>query len=285
MRKVTVLLLVLALLVSLVPAAVFAQDQPQEQLIWRQVGLGYFDVWKHTNGEWQDSDGDGIKDGPKGDPTAPDPSYWQDKKARAVYTLPSDLLKRYKVTRIEVRGDFGQEEYDAYAALQGHGYPNPWWKPGDPEKERYYGWQRYQNRHYKRKPENFSVRETGEDLLKGTVSVQWQLNLAPMDNAINRKENRFPGDESNPNLANAVEGWRWWLPVYVEWYGVPKGVPPDFYARIAPKQVQADPGQKLAFTVTFGLKRGSPGPSRAKLTAYHVVNGHEYPVALEPEGG
>ncbi|SHE98005.1 hypothetical protein SAMN02745218_01202 [Desulfofundulus australicus DSM 11792] len=285
MRKVTALLLVLALLVSLVPAAGFAQDQPQEQLIWRQVGLAYFDVWKHTSGEWQDSDGDGVKDGPKGDPNASDPSYWQNKKARATYTLPSSLLEKYKVTRIEVRGEFGQEEYDAYVALQGHGYPNPWWRLGMDESAKYYTWARYRDRHYDVKPENFSVRKTDEDLSKGTAVAQWQLNLAPKKYAINRKENRFPGDESNPNLANAVEGWRWWLPVYIEWYGIPKEVPPDFYAKITPKQVQADPGQKLTFTATFGLKQGFSKPSRARLSAYHVVNGREYPVTLEPESG
>lgn len=63
-----------------------------------------------------------------------------------------------------------------------------------------------------------------------------------------------------------------------------KVIAPDFYARIDPHQVQAEPGQGLTFKATFGLKPTFPQAARALVRAFHVVNGVEYPVQIVLNG-
>ena len=63
-----------------------------------------------------------------------------------------------------------------------------------------------------------------------------------------------------------------------------KVIAPDFYAKIDPHSVQAEPGQGLTFTATFGLKPTFPQAARALVRAFHMT-GAEYPVTLEPLDG
>ncbi|WP_031518171.1 hypothetical protein [Desulfofalx alkaliphila] len=100
MRKLTAILLTFALLLGLVPAA-FANTG--EQIIHRQVGAGYFDIWLHSDGvTWQDTNNDGV----------PDVKGQKGKKHTQVYTLPDDK-KHYEITRVEATHIFDQSHYDA----------------------------------------------------------------------------------------------------------------------------------------------------------------------------
>ncbi|WP_211230101.1 hypothetical protein [Desulfovirgula thermocuniculi] len=65
---------------------------------------------------------------------------------------------------------------------------------------------------------------------------------------------------------------------------VVKPLPPDFYIKIDPHQVKAQPGQELTFAVTAGLKPTFPQPWKALVRAFHVVNGVEYPASLTLNG-
>lgn len=63
MRKIAALILILGLLFSV---AVLAEDTPQEVHIYGYdtVIVGMFEIWKHSDGTWQDTDYDGKRDKP-----------------------------------------------------------------------------------------------------------------------------------------------------------------------------------------------------------------------------
>lgn len=63
MRKIAALILILGLLFS---AAVSAENTPQEVHIdgYDTVIVGMFEIWKHSDGTWQDTDYDGKRDKP-----------------------------------------------------------------------------------------------------------------------------------------------------------------------------------------------------------------------------
>ncbi|MBE0467391.1 MAG: hypothetical protein IBX71_09250, partial [Candidatus Desulforudis sp.] len=82
-------------------------------------------------------------------------------------------------------------------------------------------------------------------------------------------------------FAYAVEGWRWYLPVMITWYGIPEAVP-DFWVELIPDRFETEPGQTIEGIARFGLNGDHHQPEKALLRLDHVVNGTYYPAVLEP---
>lgn len=257
MREVVKLIfLVVALLLAVPTGAAFGS---QEQEIYRIVGAGYYDIWRHSDGTWQASG----KPGDKGRMTEHD------------YALPADKLKGFKLTRIEVTSTFGETEH---AKARGRGLLSG------------VAWDDYEQDFLKHSPLAVCADKASEDLEAGGVSVKWTLDLHPVRpreqqrEALDLKANAHVLEDrykSSVGFAQAVEGWRWYLPVMIIWYGIPEAVP-DFWVKLIPDRFETELGQIIEGIARFGLNEDHHQPEEAWLRLDHVVNGTYYPAVLEP---
>ena len=78
MRK--IILAITGMLILLFPTLALGTE---EKIIDQTVTVPFFDIWKHTNGTWQDTDGDGN----------PDVKGQKDKVTKLSYTLDNSLLQ------------------------------------------------------------------------------------------------------------------------------------------------------------------------------------------------
>jgi hypothetical protein len=160
---------------------------PGEELIGRKVDAGYFDIWRHADGKtWQDTDGDGVRDMPG-----------QEKITDLYIVIPEEYRRDYRDIRYEVVTSFGREEYEAAG-----GYID--WSEGG----RIYGFGEYYDKIIKYTPDQYY-------LVSGN-KVHLKLN-GPEGVALKIKKS-WQG--------KLVEGWRYYLPFIVYFYGVPKNPPP-----------------------------------------------------------
>ncbi len=227
-----------------------------EQVVSQQVIVPSFDIWQHSNGTWQDTDGCGQ----------PDYYGWKGKTYSKAFTLPeSEWQGKYKLTRAEVTYPFAQEQFNNSGRLE--------------------DWKKFKRNYLTKTPANYSVAKAGENLDEGKVTAQWTFDLAPewLDLKDPTVREQLGMDEKS--FSNMAQGWRWYLPVLVTWYGVPEKVsqPPDFSVTFDRHVIDnADPGDEVELTATYKLNESYDKPETAKLAAIHAVGGGEYSLALEP---
>ncbi|MEW5954868.1 MAG: hypothetical protein AB1815_14340 [Bacillota bacterium] len=251
MRKLTIL--ILAVLLAVPTGAAFAS---QEQVIYRQVGAGYFDIWLYSDGvTWQDTNKDGT----------PDAKGQTGIKHRHEYTIPESSRQGYTLTRVEMTHIFGQAEYNDPGIYS----PKAWGRT----------WNEFSAHELRHLSNNFSVVAANQDLSQGKVTAEWTLDLAPQRSAYDlKKHHTGQGDQ----FANAVEGWRWYLPVMITWYGIGADIP-DFATKLeVDKFADVKPGQRVTSNVTYTLSPDHPQPETAKLRLNHQVGVGEHPVTLVP---
>ncbi|WP_031518169.1 hypothetical protein [Desulfofalx alkaliphila] len=85
--------------------------------------------------------------------------------------------------------------------------------------------------------------------------------------------------DQGEGFSNAVEGWRWYLPVMVTWYGIVAELP-DFSTTIPEHVFDVAPNTKITSKVRFSLNADHPQPETARLSLVHKVGNNEYPVTL-----
>lgn len=123
------------------------------------------------------------------------------------------------------------------------------------------GWQEFTRVVLKYLPDSYS--KTGNN--------QVTFQLSPKDEAKILKEDW---------QSELVEGWRWYLPVTILWYGTPKDTLPDFQAvDLQPGIDKTEPGKAYTGNVAYKLKDGARAPTEAMLHLTH--NG--YPLST-PNG-
>lgn len=240
MRK--IILAITGMLILLFPTLALGTE---EKIIDQTVTVPFFDIWKHTNGTWQDTDGDGN----------PDVKGQKDKVTKLSYTLDNSLLQKYTVTKVEVTPDIDVNTYN----LAGK------WNSKD--------WEGFKPDYYNYRAIPLKTSIFSKDLTKGTATVQFLFDLAPDKNAIDRKSVRFEGD-NNQAIDAAAEGWRWYLPAIITWYGIPKeqSAPdlPDAYVKeIKTTARETEPGKVYTATVTYGLKGPYEGKMPCKIGLTH----------------
>jgi len=241
LRKISSML-VIALLLAAVPAgAALALPQGEEQVVKQEVIMGYFDVWKGN--EWQDTNNDG----------SPDKPGQTGKVTKPFSYSAADKLGEYQLTRVEVKYPFSPEEYVAAGGRQYGPDGQPWIDPytGQPVMS----WQSIEFWYLTHLSQNLSVQIAGQDLATGTASVQWILDLAPLTKALNIKdeENRKYIGYQPKNFGSFTEGWRWYLPGIITWYGIPKAKVNLIASSLDPgvNDDEAEPNQAYTGTVTL----------------------------------
>lgn len=254
--RLTKLILVLAALLLLLPGSALAE--PQEQLILRQIDVGSFDVWQHTDGTWQDTDNCGKRD-----------YYgWKGKKVSWDSTFPrTQYTSQYTLTRVEV------VKMDSSFTMTDEEFAST----GRPE-----SWNDFRKKYLRYLPDNYKVGKTGEDLAAGMVTVQRTFDLTPELLDLKDPYIRAELGMTDRDFSDFAQGWRWYLPVLISWYGIAQQ-PPDFSTQLEVEQFKdVKPGQVITSTVTYSLNKDHPQPEMAWLRLHHVIGENEYPITLEP---
>lgn len=235
MRRLLIVLLALLLAVPFVGAA-FASDG-QEQLVHEQIGTGYYAIWKVDGVAW-DNGVPGL-----------------DTTATLEYTIPVDKLNNYTLTRVEVSTGYSFD-------------PDVFEKAG--------GWRGYSYEDYKdtflsHTPDNLSVTVADEDLNAGKAMVKWSATLSPVFSMGERQamdikdpENRDLLHFIEASFPDTQEGWLWFLPVHIAWYGIPDYVP-DFSVRFDDTHIVETPGTQATIGVTYKLNSEHDKVETAKL--------------------
>jgi len=255
-RLLTCLLLALAAVLLLSLAVQAAGEKGQEQIVYQEVIASYFDVWKGD--DWQDTDSDGKPDKPG-----------ERKEVSFTYTAPGELLKSYTLTRVEIMEPVDKKLYEEAG---GRKYL-PDGTPGKMEWPVFDGWYNF----FAADIKGASAELT--DAAEGKAEVTWDIVLEELakKEAVNLKNSAvrdFLGLDSGNLWTTMNEGWRWYMPGVLRWYGVPKTAPDLYVADIDPGTEETHPGETYNASVTFGLKDTIDTPAEAKLELTH--NG--YPV-------
>ncbi|SFR14972.1 hypothetical protein [Desulfoscipio geothermicus] len=186
------LIKLLALLVALLLLPGMAMAASGEQVVKQQVIVPSFDIWQHTNGTWQDTDNCGQ----------PDYYGWKDKTYSKTFTLPEAVWKgKYELTRVEVAYPFIEEQFNASGRQE--------------------NWEIFYKDFLRYIPANYSVTKTGENLAEGKVTTQWTFDLEPELLDLKDPTVRESLGMDEKDFSNMAQGWRWYLPVLITWYGVP----------------------------------------------------------------
>ncbi|WP_027365742.1 hypothetical protein [Desulfotruncus alcoholivorax] len=229
--------LIAAVIIMAVPAgAAFAlpEDQAQERVVKQEVIVGYFDVWKGS--DWLDTNNDGDRDKPG----------QTGKLTKPFNYSAADKLNEWQITRVEVQPyPFSSEEYTA----AGGRHYNFSGQPEDMSWDKFKWCLKYL-------PQNLTAKIADQNLPAGTASVQWGLDLPsnPIYNALDIKDlkNRQYIGYEPANIGSMVEGWRWYLPAIITWYGIPKTQINLVASSIDPGVPdEAEPGKTYTGTVKF----------------------------------
>jgi hypothetical protein len=152
--------------------------------------VAYFDIWKHANGVWQDTNGD----------TYPDAPWGVGVQWGITYHLPDWLVKDYHITRIETKKYITEQDFlDPLT----RGWP----------KDRYTLYSRFEGDYLVYLSQQYGVSSSDRPDANGNIELVYALVLAPKERAQNIKESW-----QGPN----VEGWRWYIPWTITVYGYRK---------------------------------------------------------------
>lgn len=255
--KVVSMILAIILIIGTVPAGAASAVTGQEMIVKQQVAIGYFDIWQHVNGKWQDTNQDGVPDA-LGDTG----KNYQDTFGA------SEFLDRYDLTRVEVQWPFGPDEYNNTPAGAAPDFVKA--NPDIP-------WEGIKSDYLTHLPDNLSVWKSSEDLSQGKVTVGWTLDISPWNTALDLTDANVRAQLGldQRQFEKLAHGYRWYLPVLITWYGVPKKPAPDMYVKaLDPGTSEVIPGNAYNGTVVFGLAADYKTPVQGTLT----LTNNGYPV-------
>ncbi|MGI9951296.1 hypothetical protein V3F56_02950 [Moorellaceae bacterium AZ2] len=238
---------------------------PEGQLIKAYIDVAYFQLWKHSNGVWQDTDHDGTHDLPGQVKT------WSYK----VTGVLGKLINSWDVTGVRVRylgidewspaiyqqcggyGGMSFEDFDKrillYSAAKGH-EGKVWAEtrlPGDLSYTLH-----YENIRLAGNPEESDV----EIAKKGAMDLKDDKNIQFL------KTLGIPLQVPSGGFLQMAEGWNYWIPYIVEIYGKPKQLPDLYVKNLDPGTDEAEDGVKYTGTVVFGLAADYGKPVKATLS-------------------
>ncbi len=250
MRLINLILLLVTFL--LLPGTALAN--PQEQFILHQINVGNFDIWQHTDGRWQDTDHDGPVD----------PYGLKNKEVTETYTYhESQYSRQFIPTRVEIEYFFTLTDEELTQAGRSE------------------SWSYFYDRYLRKTPKSYSVEKTGEDLTQGKVTVQKTFDMMPKSLNLKDPTVRAELGMDDQNFSNLAQGWRWYTPVLITWYGVPKAEMNLMASSIDPgiPSDEAEPGERYTATVKFKYFGNVP-VDNVPIAAY---NG-EYRATLKKSG-
>lgn len=244
MRKLVASVLIALLMLAAVPFGA-AASVPGEEVVGYRVFMGYVDIWKNSRGDWISVGGRYIKPGTKnvvlqGHPSVP--TKYADQTIRNL----RDLLDKYTLTRVEAKpAPFTEEEYLTAGGRWGEDSGQYVW----------IDWAQFEHNYLNMIPDQIKVIEAKLNQDDATVELEWSVDIPgyppgavagdpplgplgePLDltHPLNRHlldPQLFPPDV----FADMVEGWRFWVPTIVTWYGIPLEQEVDVYVEVNPKQ-------------------------------------------------
>lgn len=201
MRKVAALIIILGLFFSV---AVSAEEIPQEVHIqgYDTIIVGIFEIWKHSDGAWQDTDLDGRRDKP----------YDIDPRivtAQLQASIPAAVLNQYDNVRAEI-------------------IPMDWEKDDTGENQALF--EKDKDGYSATIKEDMGLSVDAKAYLDFYMQV---LGMRPLDyKGTGNKDGRVEFTlRSDPTLelkrtwqGQQVEGYGFYLPALVQYYGVPKAI-------------------------------------------------------------
>lgn len=196
-----------------IPEESITEEPQEEEIIGERIDVGYFEIWLHADGAtWQDTDYDGKRDKPfiiqEGESPEPTPEYIRN------YTFEAqpyaEWEEEYEDIRVEADLEwFNTMTEEKYTALGGAG------KVDIEGKYQQLNYDDFGSLVLKRIPYGYKL----------TSNLESQLYLFDKDVAENIKR------EWQKEL---VQGWRWYLPVHLAFYGTSKIQEPPEPPVVAP---------------------------------------------------
>lgn len=188
MKKKIALLLIIVIFAGMSGVISAPPAANAETSIYKIIDVGYFDVWKHSNGVWQDTNGDRYPDAPFG--VGVQYGY--------KYHIPDWLKNEYEITSVETKKDITPEDFNDPLTVG-------WIKDQ-------YGsnYQRFHDDYLVYLSQQYGVSASSQPDQSNNISMVFALVLAPKTSAKNIKEEW--------QAAN-VEGYRWYVPFTITVYG------------------------------------------------------------------
>ncbi|MGI9951300.1 hypothetical protein V3F56_02970 [Moorellaceae bacterium AZ2] len=256
-------------------SAAYEDPVPEGQLAKSYIDVAYFQLWKHSNGVWQDTDHDGIRDMPG------QTKSWSYK----VNGVLDNLANRWDVTGVRVRY-LNNNEWNQAVYQQNNGYAGMTFEEFFTKILSFTATQGYEGKvwaethledlsytlHYE------GIRLAGDPGVSdveaakgGAMDLKWPPNRDIL------KTLGIPLQVPPGGFLQMAEGWNYWVPYIVEIYGKPKQLP-DFYVKsLDPGTEEAEEGVKYTGTVVFGLAADYGKPVKATLSVTN--NGWPAPTA------
>ena len=217
----------------------------QGDLIHQEVIASYFDVWKGNN--WQDTDNDGIADKPG-----------QRKQPKFTYTAPDEILEKYIITDVKIKEPVTKSLYESREnPADGSEGEMPWYD--------FNIWYNY----YLADIHKADAKLINAD--QGRAEVTWDIILkTPVEinavDLVNEKNRDYLGLPASL-FTDLNEGYRWYMPGIIEWYGIPKEGGPDLYVgSIDPGTDTVKPGEPYRRSGLWFNGRDEPVKGRLELT-------------------
>jgi hypothetical protein len=232
MRKVLSVLLVFLLVMSVVKP-VAAEEIPGEKpevKICTVIDLGYHDIWKHSNGVWQNTGYPGQENVIHG------------KNNEFELQLPEEFRGKYKNLRAEVRQGLIDEAdkkilKETLESLFPELYNASWFG----------GWEGF----VKYMDVQPQILDAWVEKTNDRFFIKQKIDLINKDTAVNltkeNERNDYGITLSSYQLAHGTEGYRWYIPTVIDWYGVEEDLKPvDLLAKLdRSKQPQGKIGQTV----------------------------------------
>lgn len=232
--------------------AVSSSAGEKEQVVHQQVVLGYFDIWKHTNGAWQDTNNDGK------------PDVKDNRNSTSItFQLPQELLEEYELTGVEAQYILDRAAYEAAGGRHGE------------------SWQDFNSYWYSRRAQVISLTASQDSLTLGKTKLTWDLYLRTEDSSeqpydLKRPEVRQFLGLSDRDFSNLAEGYRYMLLAIITWYGVPKQGAVDLaVTSLTANTDTVEQGKRYSGAVSFSLISNASTPVTATLNLTH--NGYPIP--------
>jgi len=241
--------------------------------------VSYFDLWKGGKDDpdqpeaekWLDTDGDGKKDRPG----------QRKPSAGFIHYIPEEFLKQYTITRVEAVRPVTQTLYEQSGGRH-------YGLSGKPEKM---SWEEFEYWYNGFQPTVHGIKAELVDAKKGKAKMIWDITLKTPANVyavdIKDKRNRqLLGIDPKVKISEMTQGWRYFMPAVLNWYGIPKELPDLYVADLDPGTNQTLPGETYQGTVVFGLKDTYKEPVKARLelthNGYPISSVHGKTVAFNP---
>jgi hypothetical protein len=245
--------------------AAYEDPVPEGQLIKSYIDVAYFQVWKHSNGTWQDTDHDGTRDMPGQTKT------WSYK----VTGVLNNYTNQWDLTGVRVRY-LNVNEWNEAIYQQNNGYAGMSYEDFDKNILYFASAQGYEGKVWAEtnlSDLSYTLHYDGirlaldpgisdmETAKKGAMNLKIDQNIQFL------KTLGIPLSVPPGGFLKMAEGWNYWVPYIVEIYGKPKLPAPDLYVKtLDPGTSEVVNGNAYTGTVVFGLAKDYHKPVQAKLT-------------------